>query len=138
LAKLCETTPGAPTPEAFAAAYAGGGWRVDAAALATMAASGAPEVHGVVLGALRAVYLPWLEGTARPLQQLIQAHGQAVPRRQGLIEAAPGRLVIFADGLRMDVAQLLAERLAALGMEVTQDWEWSAIPSVTATAKPAA
>lgn len=137
LAKLCEATPGAPTPEAFAAAYAGGGWRVDAAALATMAASGAPEVHGVVLGALRAVYLPWVEGTARHLQQLIQAHGQAIPRRQGLIEAAPGRLVIFADGLRMDVAQLLADRLAALGIEVTQDWEWSAIPSVTATAKPA-
>jgi len=137
LAKLCETTPGAPTPEAFAATYASGGWRVDAAALAAMAASGAPEVHGAVLGALRAVYLPWLESTARHLQQLIHAHGQSVSRRHGLIEAAPGRLVVFADGLRMDVAQQLVERLAAVGIESTQDWEWSAIPSVTATAKPA-
>jgi hypothetical protein len=138
LGKLCSTTPGAPTPEAFAAAYASDGWRVDAAALAAMAASGAPEVHGAVLGALRAVYLPWLDNTARHLQQLIHAHGQAVSRRHGLIQAAPGRLVVFADGLRMDVAQLLAERLAAAGIESTQDWEWSAIPSVTATAKPAA
>jgi hypothetical protein len=138
LAKLCSTTPGAPTPEAFAAAYASDGWRVDGAALAAMAASGAPEVHSAVLGALRAVYLPWLESTARHLQQLIHAHGQAVSRRHGLIEAVPGRLVMFADGLRMDVAQLLAERLAAAGIESTQDWEWSAIPSVTATAKPAA
>ena len=138
LAKLCATTPGAPTPEAYAAAYAAGGWRVDAAALAAMAASGAPEIHGAVLGALRAMYLPWLESTARHLQQLIHAHGQAVSRRHAPIEAVPGRLVVFADGLRMDVAQQLAERLAAAGIESTQDWEWSAIPSVTATAKPAA
>ena len=137
LAKLCATTPGAPTPEAYAAAYAAEGWRVDAAALAAMAASGAPEVHGAVLGALRVAYLPWLDSTARHLQQLIHAHGQAVPRRHPLIEAAPGRLVLFADGLRMDVAQQLAERLAAVGIESTRDWEWSAIPSVTATAKPA-
>ncbi len=138
LAKLCATAPGAPTPEAYASAYATDGWRVDAAALAAMAASGAPEVHEAVLGALRSVYLPWLDSTARHLQQLIHSHGQAVPRRHGLIEAAPGRLVVFADGLRMDVAQQLVEQLAAAGIEATQDWEWSAIPTVTATAKPAA
>jgi hypothetical protein len=138
LAKLCATTPGAPTPETYAAAYAFDGWRVDAAALAAMAASGAPEVHGAVLGALRAVYLPWLDGTARHLQKLVHAHGQAVSRRQPLIEAAPGRLVLFADGLRMDVAHQLADGLTAAGIESTHDWEWSAIPSVTATAKPAA
>lgn len=138
LAKLCTTTPGAPTPEAYAAAYASDGWRVDAAALAAMAASGSPEVHAAVLGALRSVYLPWLDSTARHLQQLIHANGQAVSRRHGLIEATPGRLVVFADGLRMDVAQLLAERLRTGGIDSTQDWEWSAVPSVTATAKPAA
>jgi hypothetical protein len=38
----------------------------------------------------------------------------------------------------MDVAQQLAEKLAAVGIESTHDWEWSTIPSVTATAKPAA
>lgn len=138
LTKLCAATPGAPTPEAYAAAYASDCWRVDAAALAAMAATGAPEVHGAVLGALRSVYLPWLDSTARHLQQLIQANGQAVSRRHGLIEAAPGRLVVFADGLRMDVAQQLVQRLEAAGIESTQDWEWSAVPSVTATAKPAA
>jgi hypothetical protein len=46
--------------------------------------------------------------------------------------------VVFADGLRMDVAQQLAQKLAVAGIESTQDWEWSTIPSVTATAKPAA
>ncbi|TVR61603.1 MAG: BREX-1 system phosphatase PglZ type B [Candidatus Competibacteraceae bacterium] len=138
LAGLCQTAPGAPTPEVYAAGYASEGWRVDAAALATMAACGSPEQHGAVLGTLRAVYLPWLEITARHLQQLIHNHGQGVSKRAEPIEAAAGRLVLFADGLRMDVAQQLAERLAAAGIESTQDWEWSAIPAVTATAKPAA
>jgi len=138
LAALCKSAPGAPTPEAYAAGYASEGWRVDAAALATMAACGSPEHHGAVLGTLRAVYLPWLESTARHLQHLIHANGQSVSRRAKPIEPAAGRLVVFADGLRMDVAQQLAARLAAVGIESTQDWEWSAIPSVTATAKPAA
>ena len=39
--------------------------------------------------------------------------------------------------LRMDVAQQLANKLAAAGIESTYDWEWSTVPSVTATAKPA-
>jgi len=138
LAALCQTAPGAPTPETYAAVYAKDGWRVDAAALSTMAACGSPEQHGAVLGAVRAVYLPWLENTARHLQQLIHANGQSVARRAKPIEPAAGRLVVFADGLRMDVAQQLAERLAAVGILSTLDWEWSAIPSVTATAKPAA
>ncbi len=38
----------------------------------------------------------------------------------------------------MDVAKQLRERLISAGIECSQDWEWSAIPSVTATAKPAA
>lgn len=137
LAKLCATIPGAPTAEAYASAYAADGWRVDAAAQAAMAGSGTPEVHSVVLGVVRAVYLPWLDGTARHLQKLIQAEGQSVSKRHPQIEPAPGRVVVFADGLRMDVAQKLSEVLAAAGTKSSQDWDWSAIPTVTATAKPA-
>jgi hypothetical protein len=138
LAKLCQAAPGAPTPEAYAEFYASNGWRVDAAALATMAACGTAEQHGAVLGTVRAVYLPWLEKTARHLQQLIHDNGQSVSKRAKPIEAVAGRLVLFADGLRMDVAQQLAEKLTAVGIESTKDWEWSTIPSVTSTAKPAA
>ena len=93
---------------------------------------------GAVLGTLQAVYIPWLESTARHLQQLIRNNGQSVSKRTKPIGTAPGRLVLFADGLRMDVAKQLAEKLAAAGITATQDWEWSTIPAVTATAKPAA
>lgn len=138
LAGMCQRAPGAPTPNAYAEFYASDGWRVDAAALATLAVCGTMEQHGAVLGTVRALYLPWLENTARHLQQLVRDSGQSVSKRAEPIEVAPGRLALFADGLRMDVAQLLAAQLATAGMDVTQDWEWSTIPSVTATAKPAA
>ncbi len=138
LANLCQAAPGAPTPQAYAEFYANDGWRVDAAALATMAACRTPEQHGAVLGTLRALYLPWLEQTARHLQQLLQANGLAVSKRAKVIEPVPGRLVLFADGLRMDVAHSLATQLTVAGVDAAFDWEWSAIPSVTATAKPAA
>jgi hypothetical protein len=138
LAGLCQTAPGAPTPEAYAEFYASDGWRVDAAALATMAACGSPEQHGAVLATLRAVYLPWLEKSARHLQKLISDNGHSVSKRAKAVETSPGRLILFADGLRMDVAQQLSKRLMAIGVETKHDWEWSTIPSVTSTAKPAA
>lgn len=137
LASLCRNAPGAPNPEAYAEFYASNGWRVDAAALATMAACGSLEQHSAVLGTVRALYLPWVENTSRHLQKLIVHNGRSVSKRARPIEAAPGRLVLFADGLRMDVAQQLANKLAAAGIESTYDWEWSTVPSVTATAKPA-
>jgi hypothetical protein len=138
LALLCQTAPGAPTPEAYAEFYASDGWRADAAALSTMAACGSQEQHGAVLGTVRAVYLPWLENTARHLQQLIRDNGHSVSKRARPIEIAAGRLVLFADGLRMDVARQLVGKLVLSGIESSLGWEWSTIPSVTATAKPAA
>ncbi len=138
LARLCQAAPGAPTPEAYAQFYAKEGWRVDEAALATMAACGSPEQHEAVLQTLRAVYVPWLENTSRHLQKLIRDDGRSVSKRSAPVVTAPGRLVMFADGLRMDVACHLTEKLRVVGIESTRDWEWSTIPSATATAKPAA
>jgi hypothetical protein len=137
LARLCETTPGAPTAEAYAALYASEGWRVDAAALATMAACETQEQYGALLGTMRSIYLPWLESTSRHLQQLVSNHGKSLSKRSKLCTTKPGRLLLFADGLRMDVAKQLAEKLASVGVVCKQDWEWSTVPSVTASAKPA-
>jgi hypothetical protein len=138
LAQLCQTSPGAPTPEAYAEFYAAEGWRVDAAAVETMAACGSPEQDGAILDLIRTVYLPWVDNTARYLQQLISDNGHAIFKRNKPLEAIPGRLVLFADGLRMDIAQQLVKELNGVGIESEKDWEWSTIPAVTASAKPAA
>ena len=57
------------------------------------------------------------------------------PREDGRIEA--GTAVLFADGLRFDVSQRLAARLRAEGHAVAGSMHWAALPTVTATAKPA-
>src|SRR5213078_2692449 len=48
-----------------------------------------------------------------------------------------GYCILFADGLRFDVAQKLREAMAAKGWQVEQGARWVALPSVTSTAKPA-
>jgi hypothetical protein len=138
LARLCNNASGAPTLEAYAEFYSTDGWHVDAAALAAMSACKTPEQNLAILGAVRAAYLPWLESTSRHLQQLMLDHEHSVSKRNKPLKVAAGRVILFADGLRMDVAQQLTERLNGIGIESTQDWEWSTIPSVTATAKFAA
>ena len=138
LARLCQSAPGAPDPETYAAFYANEGWRVDAAAIETLVACTTPEKSSAILRLVSSVYLPWLESTARHLQLLIYADGQLTRKRGKPIEPSAGRLVLFADGLRMDIAKQLQEQLRTHGLAATLDWEWSAIPSVTATAKPAA
>jgi hypothetical protein len=138
LARLCATVPGAPSLSAYADHYVAEGWRVDAAALAVLEACGSLDHSSAVLGAVRAVYLPWLEATSRQLQQLMRDAGVPPAKRLTRVEPAPGRVVMFADGLRMDVARRLQDRMSSAGLTVEADWEWSTIPSVTSTAKPAA
>jgi len=47
-------------------------------------------------------------------------------------------VLIFVDGLRMDVAHRLAELLRARGASAQLTWRWSGFPTVTATCKPLA
>ena len=48
-----------------------------------------------------------------------------------------GTVILFADGLRFDVSQRLVERLRAKDHAVAVSMRWAALPTVTATAKPA-
>jgi len=48
-----------------------------------------------------------------------------------------GGLILFADGLRYDVAQRLVESMREKGRSVTLSTRWAGLPTVTATAKPA-
>ena len=119
--------------------YADGAWRVDAAALAAMAAVTSAADQRAVGAALHALYLPWLESAARRLQELMQQEPAALRDAPAGYAAGdePGTAILFADGLRFDVAQRLADRLRADGLAVALSTRWAALPTVTATAKPA-
>ena len=54
------------------------------------------------------------------------------------MKADAGECILFADGLRFDVGQRLAAMAGARQLEASTGWRWAALPTVTATAKPAA
>lgn len=137
LAAQCLLPLGAPSAKEFADAYANSGWQVDAAAIEALEASRELTDPNAVLQIVRALYLPWVETTARHLQQQLESADRKTSKRNPAITPKQGRLVLFADGLRMDVAALLQSDLKAEGITAHRDWEWSTLPSVTATAKPA-
>lgn len=132
LAKVA-TPPAMPLHDATALgdAYAEGGWRIDDAAMAALAAAPRLEDRTAVAAALRAIYLPWLHDTATALQHL--AAGIDFAKHP----AAPTETaILFIDGLRMDLAQRLCAMLTAEGASATLGWRWSGFPTVTATCKP--
>jgi hypothetical protein len=123
---------------AMAEAYASGGWRVDAAALAALDLVRTGEDREAVVAALRALYLPWIDANATALQDLAAAG--KVPFAQPGPPPKPGSglALLFVDGLRMDLAQRLADLLRSSGAKVEAGWRWSGFPTITATCKPLA
>ena len=121
------------TASALAEAYAEDGWKADWAALAALAAASGSEDREAVVAALRCIYGPWLEKGANALQKLSRAAPVSA-------EAGPADAdgAIFVDGLRMDLAQQLAEKLRGAGATTEVRWRWAGFPTVTATCKPLA
>lgn len=113
-------------------------WQIDDACLRLLELAKEPTLQALVQDILDLIYTPWLDATAKNFQQLVGEKGypgtdckEAVGRYE-----ANSELVFFVDGLRYDIAQRLVSKLEILG-DVTQSHNWSALPSVTATAKAA-
>ena len=122
---------------ALADAYISGGWKADAAMLAALAAVKTAEDVAAVREAIRTLYQPWLRDMAERFQQLAPQVLEHPSRKPSKKEPGKGTCILFADGLRYDVGQMLAAALSKRGLAVDAGWHWSALPPVTPTAKPA-
>ena len=117
--------------------YMSKGWKVDAAAREAYAVSHAVEVTSAVAVALRAIYLPWLEDVATRCQRLSSSYPKLNASDAIRYVPTAGSLLLFVDGLRADLCIELAALLESDGVTVQRETAWSALPTVTATAKPA-
>ncbi|PZV04578.1 MAG: BREX-1 system phosphatase PglZ type B [Cyanobium sp.] len=124
------------TPADFIAPYTESGCEADLAAWQAVAQA-RPEHEAMVLAAVAALLEPWLDDTAKRFQAAVQSHGLPIPVDQPAIAAPPGGCLLFADGLRYDVARQLQKRLEEMGITGGLTTRWAALPTVTATAKPA-
>jgi hypothetical protein len=140
VAEVTKTALAAGSVADLQAGYATQGWRADDAVLSALACVDKAADVDALTAAVRAIYLPWLEESARYLQKLVD--GSSYPG--GTIASAKvfagskGECVLFVDGLRFDAARRLASTLEARGCQVAEAMSWTALPSVTATGKAAA
>ena len=117
--------------------YVQSGWETDAAAIAAMAAGNTPETDEAVAVAVRALYLPWLDESARNLQHFAIQSPVDLRPRLAPAEAMNGRILLFVDGLRFDLARRLVRHLNPMGIQSQMEWDWAAVPTVTPTGKTA-
>lgn len=113
------------------------GYRADLAAWRAIAHIKGKKNRDVVKSVVRLFYQPWLEKTANHLQKLLmkEDYPASCNRRS---KSDTGICYIFVDGLRLDLAKELSERLTQNGMIVTSTPRWVPLPSMTANGKPAA
>ncbi|RMD62817.1 MAG: BREX-1 system phosphatase PglZ type B, partial [Planctomycetota bacterium] len=140
LARLAERTQsphGGDTPEQMATLYTKGGFLADDAAMRALAAVRSTADTKAVSTAVRAVYLPWIEAAAERLQRLTKVSPLPHAGQQATVECDVCECILFVDGLRFDLAQRVVAACKERGLSVRQNRRWSALPSVTATAKPA-
>lgn len=139
VADVSKSSLAAGSVQDLQASYASQGWRADDAVLAALACVDKPTDVDAVTTAIRAIYLPWLEESARYLQKLVD--GSSYPggtiTSAKAFSAAKGECVLFVDGLRFDAARRLSTTLEARGCQVAETMGWTALPSVTATGKAA-
>lgn len=127
---------GGVTAADFIAPYEAFGWKTDLALLDAVALVERAQ-DDVIAKVARQLAEPWLDSGARAFQAAVMRHSlpgaSAVPK----IIATAGCCVLFVDGLRYDLGRLLAELLENAGCTVSVHSRWAALPTVTATAKPA-
>jgi hypothetical protein len=120
--------------------YVQGGYLADDFALKALASVKATADFEAIEAAVRALYLPWLEHAAERFQDCVQREvwpNRTSSNRPSTIKAEVGTCLLFADGLRYDLAVRLTELLHERGYTTDENRRWAALPSVTATAKPA-
>ena len=123
--------------DALADSYFQSGWSVDAEARKAWAAARRTEDAAAVQATLRATYLPWLEETARETQARFASYPMQESAQAVQHPPLAGEVYLFVDGLRADVARELSHEIDNGAYKIEISHHWVALPTVTATAKPA-
>jgi hypothetical protein len=137
LADVSRTPLSGATVAEMVKVYTETGWKADAAVLEALAAVSNTTDREAVCAAVAHVYTPWLRDAAELFQQRVVQEplpGRDVPRSA---DVSNGTCLLFADGLRYDVAQKLKTLLEPKLGPLALGHQYVALPSVTPTAKPA-
>jgi len=139
LAEITANSFAAGEIDDLVAIYRTSGWRADDAVLSALECATRDDDLEAIQSIVRTIYLPWMEESARHLQKLVDQQGYPggtnVEHQQPGVK--PGECLLFVDGVRFDVAKRLGDLMSDKGLAVDERMYWAALPSVTATGKPA-
>lgn len=142
LSVMAETTNdvlASGTIDDLAKGYQNTGWQADDAVVRALSCVEKPEDFQVVKTVIRLIYKTWAEESARYLQKIVEEFGYpgGTAKTQIVPNYRDGECIFFVDGLRFDVAKRLVKMLKEHGNDIEEKLVWAALPSVTATGKPA-
>lgn len=144
VATFTELSFGGADAIAMAKSYENKYWQADYSAYRAYALANDDSQRALIAKILSVIYSPWLRDVTRNFQARVASHGYpGVSDSQRLSATEPyaekSQVIFFVDGLRYDTAQRLKEMLHnCLGKpSVSLSSHWSALPSLTATAKAA-
>ena len=138
LARAAKRTLGGASTDSLISDYVVEGWRCDLAVIEALMISKPEAEHNLVTKAIRTLYQPWLDRSARRFQELLSADGGDPGKLVTGIEIEADTCILFTDGLRFDLGMMLQERLESRGIKTRMSHRVAPIPTVTATAKPLA
>ncbi len=161
LARLAEAagkSVGGAAADDIARVYSERGWQADRSAREALALASHDDEQ-LIVGVVRHLAKPWLDESARAFQAAVRDHWLSSARTGAVRErpstaytgtlgpmaavpappvaATEQECLLFVDGLRYELGRCLAERLRDRGLTAKVRPRWAAIPTVTATAKPA-
>ncbi len=136
LAREVGTDLGGASPDDLASAYVSRGWQADRAAREALAAAATAD-HALIGEVVRGLLEPWTERAAFAFQDVAERTPLPGQDEAVVVEAEEGGCLLFVDGLRCELGVALAEGLERRGLAVALGRRWAALPTVTATGKPA-
>lgn len=114
--------------------YVSNGFLVDQSMRKSLAAVKTDKDKATIKGLIKTIYQPWLELVTQKFQSLIEKDATIFTNQMAQSETES--YVLFVDAFRYELAEEFCKRMVALNYKVALDSSWSAIPSLTPTAKP--
>lgn len=133
LAEKSMETYASGTIEELRSYYVGRGYEVDQFMRKSLVSVKSEKDRKIVKSLIQLFYQPWLENITNKFQKLIAANASIFTDASAEIESES--YVLFVDAFRYELAEEFASRLLKNNMKVSLDAGWSAIPSLTPTAK---
>jgi len=114
--------------------YVSTGYLVDQAMRKSLAVVKTEKDKSIIKSLIKSIYQPWLEIITHKFQTLVTRDASIFTSQAAIAETET--FVLFVDAFRYELAEEFKNRLSKFNYQVTLEQNWSAIPSLTSTAKP--